>query len=83
MVLHRGLNESVNLLLGPVHVELLEQECERVFEIGRNRIPHIVRQCPEVALERPNGLLAGLVIELLVRVAALSLACGVLVQPGS
>jgi len=37
VVLQRGVNESVDVIGGPVHVELLEQERECTLEVGRDR----------------------------------------------
>jgi len=81
-MLDRCLDEAMDVLLGTVDVELLEQKGESALQVGGDRRADVLVQRPEVALERPDRLLPGLVVELLRGVAALPLGGGVLVQPG-
>src|SRR5882672_6128851 len=63
------LHVLVGRLAGPLHAQLLEQEGERLLEVGPDGRPHALRQIPEPLLEGPDRLLAALIEELLLGVA--------------
>ena len=56
-----------------LHPQLLEQECERLLEIGADARANVLGQVPEATLERADRLLATLVEELLLAVALFAL----------
>ena len=62
-----------------VDAELREEERDLAPLRGENLV--LLRQLPELSLERPEGLLAGRVDELLVGLVRLSLVCGIGVAP--
>src|SRR5262249_14920504 len=71
VVLDRGLNEAMDVLLGTVDVQLLEQERERALQVRGDRRADLPVQRPEVALEGADRLFPCLVVELLRGVSAL------------
>src|SRR5918995_962414 len=75
------LRSSMSLVVGTVHVQLLEQERKSLFEVGGDGAPHALRQRPEIPLERADSLLPGFVVELFAGVSTLPLTRGVFVQP--
>src|SRR5438105_3058169 len=63
------------------HAQLLEQEGERLLEVGGDGRPDIARQVPQAPFERTDRLLAALVVELLLRVALLPLVFALGLHP--
>src|SRR5947207_8814882 len=63
------------------HAQLLEQERERLLQVGADRLAHLRGQIPQPALERSHRLLAALIDELLLRVPLLPLVLALLLHP--
>src|SRR5205823_10383220 len=66
----------------PLHSQLLEQERERLFQVGADRGADVGRQIPEASLERPDRFLAALINELLFGVAFFPFVFGFGFHPG-
>src|SRR4051794_7380489 len=81
MVLDRSMDESVDLFLRAVDVQLLEQKGKGLFQIGGYRAAYILGQRPQFPLERPDGFLPRLIVELLLGIAALAFTGCVLIEP--
>src|SRR5438093_4406379 len=64
---------ALGQLAGAFDAELAEQELELRLQRAADRLARVRWQAPQLALEEAQRLLAGLVEELLVRVAALAL----------
>src|SRR5258706_4704393 len=71
MRVERRFHVLVRRLARPLHPQLLEQERERLFQIGPDHRPHALGQIPEPLLEGTDRLLAALIEELLFGVALL------------
>src|SRR6266576_2837390 len=80
-----GIELGFDILVGhrprALHAQLLEQERERLFEIGTDPGADVVGQIPEAPFEGSNRLLAALVEELLLTVALLPLFLGLGLHP--
>src|SRR6266566_6233195 len=63
------------------HAQLLEQERERLLEVGADGRPHVGGQVPQALLERTDRLLATLVVELLLGIALLPLVFALDLHP--
>src|SRR5438552_1205921 len=63
------------------HAQLLEQERERLLEVGGDGGPDIAGQVPQALLERTDRLLATLVVELLLGIALLPLVFALDLHP--
>src|SRR6059036_1050699 len=79
--LQRRLDEAVGDRACARDTELLEQEREVLLEVGRDRAADVGGQIPHAPLERPDRLLAALVIELLLGVPLLPLVLALRLHP--
>src|SRR5205807_1858350 len=79
--LQRRLDEAVGDRACARDTELLEQEREVFLEVGRDRAADVGGQIPHAPLERPDRLLAALVVELLLGVPLLPLVLALRLHP--
>src|SRR5690348_5394 len=77
----RRFHEPVGRGTRVPHLQLLEEERERLFEIGADGPAHVRRQIPELLLEGPDRLLPALVDELFFGVALLPLLLTLRLHP--
>src|SRR5437016_13516310 len=79
--LQRRLDEAVGDRACARDTELLEQERRVLLEVGRDRAAAVGGQIPHAPLERPDRLLAALVVELLFGVPLLPLVLALRLHP--